>query len=675
MRTHPGILPLLSMGLLLAAAPVAAGSTPDLLDMSLEQLMRLPITASTLTDESRKSVPSAVTVFHHSQIEGLGVDYLHELLDFVPGYQPQHSADNAYAFTYSARGRRNSTEAREILLLLDGRVLSDPHTGSADAAFPLVPLANLERVEIIRGPGSALYGSSAFTGVINLVSREGVREAAITGGSHGHRDGRLQWSAQSGHWQLDLFAHGRRDRGQIHNVPDSFGPGRVDTRDPLRNQDIDLALRRGGTVFRAAAHRAQALDFYAVENVANGFNRFESRLEQASVEQEQRLRNGLSLRLFGGYVRTRHDFNLQLLPDGALLAVSAPSSADPLRVMGVLEAEAWDLKLEAEQPLSGNNRLRAGLSWRQERDTDTSAANNFDLADLAAGTVPIRYYGDFNRRSAIGREQSRDSVGVYGQWQHDLSAATRLTMGLRFDDYRAAGSRLSPRFGLVRQLGTAHTLKLLYGEAFQAPSLNETGLINNALLVGNPDLKHQTVKTWDLIWLGTWDNITGGVTLFRNRYRDPITTALAGHTRTFVNGASEESQGMEWEAGWQPDPQWLFQTTLTRLARVPDSAFREATQLGSVIVNYRQAAWNINLAGSYQGPRDMLVGNNTRQPLPGVWRVNAKLRYRVTPHGETYLQIRNLFNTDVVTPPQGNVMPEGVPGRGREVTVGGVISF
>ena len=228
--TQPGSLPH-------AREPAAV------LDMSLEQLLRLPITASTLTDESLKTVPSAVTVFHHAQIERMGVDYLHELLDYVPGFQQQHSADNAYAFTYSARGRRNSTEAREILLLMDGRVLSDPHTGSGDAAFPLVPLANIERVEVIRGPGSAIYGSSAFTGVINLVSRQDVREAAIVSGSHGLQGARLQWSARPADWRMDLFANSRRDDGQAFNLPDTFGPGRVDSRDPVRNHDLDPLWR------------------------------------------------------------------------------------------------------------------------------------------------------------------------------------------------------------------------------------------------------------------------------------------------------------------------------------------------------------------------------------------------------------------------------------------------
>lgn len=664
--------------MLLLAAPgglPAAREKAAVLDMSLEQLMRLPITASTLTDESLKTVPSAVTVFHHAQIARMGVDYLHELLDYVPGFQQQHSADNAYAYTYTARGRRNSTEAREILLLMDGRVLSDPHTGSGDAAFPLVPLANIERVEVIRGPGSAVYGSSAFTGVINLVSRQAVREAAVVSGSHGLEGARLQWSARPGDWQVDLFANGRRDDGQAFNLPDTFSAGRVDSRDPVRHHDLDLALRHRDTVVRLARHQADARDFYAVENLADGFNRFRSQQEQVGLEQAFQPRNGLVLTLYGGFLRTRHDFNLQLTAPGALLAASLPASADPMRVKGVLESEALDLKLDAEQQLAGSDRFRAGLSWRQERDTDTSVANNFDLADLAAGVTPIRHYGDYSRRTPIGLPQSRDVLGLYGQWQHDLAATTRLTLGLRFDDYADAGSRASPRLGLVHQLDPVHTVKLLYGEAFRAPSLNETGLINNPLLLGNPDLTHETVKTWDLVWLGEWPGFHAGITLYHNRYDHPLATALVGSTRTFVNGPSDESKGVELEAGWEPGPAWLVQATLTRMASLPDSAFREAATLGSLIVNYDGGGWNLNVSGSYQGRREMLTPGNALLALDGQWRVQGKLSWRISPSLEAWLQGKNLTDAAIVTPPQGNVLTEPVPGRGREVLVGGVWRF
>lgn len=670
----------LLMSTVWTSLPVFARTTdysPDLLDMSLEQLMQLPITGSTLNDESLTSVPSAVTIFHHEEMSRMGLQYLHELLPFVPGYQQQHSADNAYAFTYSTRGRRNSTEAREILLLMDGRVLSDPHTGSSDGPFPLIPLAQIERVEVIRGPGSALYGSSAFTGVINLISRRGVREAELSVGSLHSTATHVLTTIRPNSWQLDVFANARRDNGQSFNVPVSFSANgdRVDTRDPISNGDIDLMLQHGNTTFRAAHHQANAHDFYSIEAVDNGFNRFKSQLNQASIEHDFRLQPMLNLQAFAGYLQTQHDFNIQATAAGDLAAISNPPSNDPLLLQGVLESEAWDVKLDGERRFDNHNNLRLGVSWRIERDIETKTANNFDLGQLVAGVYPINYYGNFNHDTAIGRPHSRHVLGVYSQYLHNLTPATRLTLGMRFDDYSDTGSRMSPRLALVHQLSDVNTIKLLYGEAFRAPSMNETGLINNPLLIGNPDLQHETVKTCDLIWLGNWLSLSTGVTVFFNQFEQPITTDLVGNTRTFINGISDNSTGLELEAVWQASEQWLLRGTFTHFNSLPMAAFREADTLGSLAVNYETGQWNLNVSGTYQGTRALLAPDGSLKTLNAVWLANMALQFRASAELTMELRVRNLFDRTVSSPPQGNVMPEGVPARGREVMVGVVWTY
>ena len=152
----------------------------DYLEMDLEQLLQVTVTGSTLRDESLKTVPSVVTVFTHEQIVAVGADYLHELLGLVPDYQVTRAGDHGANYTYSVRGRRNGSQAREILLLVDGRIFSNPRSGSSDVVLPLFPVAQIERVEIIRGPGSALYGTGAFTGVINVITRKRATELSLT---------------------------------------------------------------------------------------------------------------------------------------------------------------------------------------------------------------------------------------------------------------------------------------------------------------------------------------------------------------------------------------------------------------------------------------------------------------------------------------------------------------
>jgi hypothetical protein len=149
------------------------------LDMGLEELLSVTIKGSTLRDESLKTAPSSVTVFTREQLDALGLDYLHELMNLVPGFQTTRGADSPINYTFSARGRRLGVRAREILLVVDGRVFADARSSGADSAVSLYPLANIERIEIIRGPGSAIYGSNAFTGVINIDSRRNQKRFAV----------------------------------------------------------------------------------------------------------------------------------------------------------------------------------------------------------------------------------------------------------------------------------------------------------------------------------------------------------------------------------------------------------------------------------------------------------------------------------------------------------------
>jgi iron complex outermembrane receptor protein len=105
----------------------------DYLEMDLEQLLEVKVTGVTLRDESLKTVPSVVTVFTREQLDTLGLDYLFELVRLVPGFQVNRVADNPLNYTFSTSGRRTGSRAREIALVVDGRLFVDPRSSGADS--------------------------------------------------------------------------------------------------------------------------------------------------------------------------------------------------------------------------------------------------------------------------------------------------------------------------------------------------------------------------------------------------------------------------------------------------------------------------------------------------------------------------------------------------------------
>lgn len=654
--------------LYLLANPVHASEDLAYLDLSLEQLLQVPVTGSTLTEETLKTVPAAVSVFTREQIDRLGVDYLYELLSLVPGFQFNRNASNGAAYTYSARGRRSSQQSLEILLLVDGHMVNDPRAGSPDITLPLYPLARVERLEIIRGPGSAIYGSSAFNGVINIVTRKQDKSIALAYGSQQRRQLESLWSAQAGGWALDGFVHAYKDNGDEYVLPDTFSGQPTTTRDPRQQFAADLALSHAQTNISIAYNRVETADFYQSENIANDYNANERELWHLALDQGFAWLPNTQSKIALSYQQFIYDFDLYLTGPGQLLGASNPRSAEPFKGSARLASDSWRFTFSNDWAINADSSAQWGLQFARNRETDARATANFDLEQLTQGRFPISYYGEPGRVFPLGAEGSQDNMGVYAQYLRNLRASTRLTLGGRYDEYPDITGRFSPRLGVVEQLNDIFSLKLLYGEAFRAPSLTETGLRNNPLLFGNPNLTHEIVKTWDLILMGNWQTTSFSLGVFQNRYQKPIETVFAGGARTYENGGKEQSRGLELEWLQELTANWSLRASYTHMD-LPDSAFREAGQLASVEINYSATHWNWNLMGFYQDHRQNPLTQTSLQTLDDFRVLNSELRYAFAQGYDLSLQLKNLTGSDYATPSQGLGKTGGIPNRGRELGV------
>jgi iron complex outermembrane receptor protein len=293
------------------------------------------------------------------------------------------------------------------------------------------------------------------------------------------------------------------------------------------------------------------------------------------------------------------------------------------------------------------------------------------MLQLIARQFPIQHFDAVDFEVPFTTEETRRVLGAYLQYQQQLAEATKLTLSLRHDDYSDVTGRTSPRVALVHQLTEQNSLKLLYAEAFRAPSLFEMTLQNNTRAVGNPDLEHEIVKTWDAIWIYDGGSQIASIGWFHNQYIDPIVVVQSGNVRTYANSDEESSQGFELAGRWQPIKPLQLRATLTRYTVLPDSAFREADTLGSLLMNYSHANWNLNLAAVHHGDREMLtVVPNQVLDLDAYWQVTGKLLFDLGDGVQWWLQAKNLLDEDIETGGQGSRMEEGMPNRGHEFGVG-----
>ncbi len=659
----------IELGLLitLCGAPGWAVAT-DYLEMDLEQLLQVRVTGSTLRDESLKTVPSVVTVFTRKQLDTLGLDYLFELMRLVPGFQVTRLGDNSINYSISASGRRTAVRAREIALVIDGRLIAEPRSAGVDSAFPLLPLANIERIEIIQGPGSAIYGSGAFTGLINIISRRTDKDKALTMtvGSDARRKLDLHWNQTHGDWQFNLFGHGYEDEGDDYQLLSGQSSA-----DPRHEVMFDMGVQYRSSRLQLALIEQGGEQFYALEKVDNDVNQIDFSYLNISLEQAFQPADNWKMDLSYQYQSGQQTVAGMLAPAASMSAISQPASDDPLLVRAEFDSFSHKFALANDLSLASGDSLQFGFEWNEANENQGRAYNNFDLEHLVQGQLPIAYYGDLSRYTEIEIPARRHNYGAYGQWLHSLGENTRLTLGARYDQYETIGNHLSPRLGLVHQLNDHHSLKLLYGDAFRAPTFAETNLTNNPFLEGNPDLNHELVKTWDLVWLGMWQNSSFNLAAFHNQYADPIITGFnAAGARSFINSGDQESQGATLDIKQQIGGDWLMRLSLTRFTDLPDSAFAEADTLAAYILNYQKGVWNWNLSLNYQGEREYLHPASQRERLSGYWLANSHLRYQMSKDTKLTLTIKNLMDEDYASPPQGAGVVGGIPNRGREWILG-----
>lgn len=648
---------------------VTAEEFDALLGLSLEELMDVKVSSPTLTPESLNRTPAAITVFGREEIQRTGYDYLHELLNLVPGYQMVRSPDGPFSVT--SRGRTNSTSSREILVLVDGVPRNEPRGGGASNQLDYFPLERIERVEVVRGPGSAVYGENAFTGVINIITRQGQNEVAALAGSfdraHLHGLGHQRWDR----WQLDGFMRAEQDNGDNYNVADSYSAGRVDTADPIRNLDFSSALASANTRINAEYQQRHTEDFFYAETVADAYNEFTADYLSLHLEQQLHWLKDGSSRLLAGWQRRESEAWVQSTSAGALAAISTPSSTEPLIVRSVTQSTVREAYWKNDWSPSPKYGVQFGADWRETSDDISRQYANYNMLQLFARQFPIQHFDGFDYELPFTTEESRRVLGAYLQYQQQLVESTRLTLSLRHDDYSDVAGRTSPRLALVHALSDQHSLKLLYAQAFRAPSLFEMTLQNNTRALGNPGLKHEIVKTWDAIWVHDAGTRVATVGWFHNQYIDPIVIVQSGNTRTYANSAEESSEGFELVGRWQPVTPLQLRATLTRFTDLPDSAFREANTLASLLVNYSHANWNLNLAAVHHSERAMLIPVAGQVlELDDYWQLTGKLLFDLGDGMQWWLQAKNLVDTNIQTSGQGNRMEEGMPNRGREFGVG-----
>jgi iron complex outermembrane receptor protein len=561
-----------------------------------------------------------------------------------------------------------------VLILLDGQRLNTDWAGGAGLYNSLLATENIERVEFIRGPGSALYGSNAFLGVVNIITARDLREAEVAAGSYEAQRGHLNWFWEKNDVRLNLFAKYFQDHGEKYSdAYDTINGGRSSTSDPRRGEDFYLSLSFRGLRINLRHSDRRGDDFYMAGFLSNRYNRFRQQQSFANLSYAWDWTEDFYSCLTLSYLYSDMLGKTQVTKERELLLVSFPPSAEPLFGKVPVEEAEPAISFHNHIKLSDNHDLQMGIEYRRPRIIDTVQSTNYDLQALFEGRLPIRHYDELRSTLPFGKHSTRRIWGLYAQHQFSPWEPLTITSGLRYDHYSDFGSATSLRLGVVYRAFELTTFKLLYGEAFRAPTRNETDFRNNPIWEGNPDLDPEESKTWELIWVQQFNRGNLALTYFHTRITDSISQERADESdnlRTRINSGDERSEGVELELAAELMEELTLRGAFTHLFNKPESGFREAKNLASLILNYHPGRWNVSLSSYYHGQRKMEVADAGRKRLEDYVILNCKVQYEVLAGLRLFGQVNNLVGTKYYTPSDADINERGVPNRGRHFLVG-----
>jgi len=710
-----GRIPLIFLSILLANICCAASAaTTDEKMKTVEEMFNSPYTeemyyrADSLLLTATGSLqpvhraPAVASVITAEDIEKMGATDLSQVLETVPGLHVTPSF-NRLNSNFAIRGILTGTNA-EVLVLMNGIPLTQTTHGIRVSTFRL-PVANISRVEVIRGPGSAVYGADAFAGVINIITKDAQEIGAFKGGfragSFDTYDFWAQHGGTYGGWNVALSveeqqSHGDRDRivstdlqtslDKAFGTRASHAPGSMDTNFKIWNSHLELA-RENWTARLWGWAQDDAGIGVGTTNVLDSRSKQDAGqyLADLTYQNKELLRDtDLSLRL--SYMYIEDDPFFLLFPAGTVLPIGSdgnPFTAGgglvsfPDGVIGHPNAVEQHYSVDFTTFYTGfdQHRVRVGTGLTLF-DANFEESKNFGpgIIDGEQPVVGGTLTNVSDTQFVFLEDHSRDLFYLSLQDEWAFARNWHLTAGVRYDHFSDFGDTIDPRVALVWEPRYDLTTKLLYGRAFRPPSFAELFLKNNPSALGNPDLKPETIQTLELAFdYQPVSNLHTILNVFGFEIRNLIEYVQDAESSDLraQNAASQQGYGFELETDWKVTDtfrlraNFTFQRSMDKKTghRVPDAPGME------FYVNPHWAFlpdWSIDGQLFWVGDRKRADGD-TRPEIADYTTVNLTLRRKnIAKHWDVALGVRNLFNEDIREPSPSAVLHD-FPMAGRSI--------
>jgi len=501
--------------LLVAAAPFTIARTMPAQQTPDTTTLRPVVITATRVPVDRRSAPATVTVIHADELRARGITSVADALAAVPGLAVVRSGSFGATTALFARGG----ESDYVKVLIDGVPANSPG-GVFD--FSTLTTHNIERIEVLRGPASVVYGSDAVSGVVQLFTRRGegpVRGFAdMRGGSFGTFEVAAGVDGGSTITRYSLAGATRESDGIYpfnNHYRNRVGSGRISFAPTVGT--LDLSAR-----YTDATYHFPTTGSGAVQD-SNAVRRDER--TSLGLELTRRLTPSLELRLLG--TASRLDGRSSNQPD---------SPGDSTGFYGEDDTRADRRGADVRADYRPSSRLTVSLGAALEREQVRQASES------RFASFPV---------STSRSNAHRTNEAAYAQVIGVVADAVTLTASARVDDNATYGAFVTGRGSAAWTIADATTLRASVGNAFKAPSFEEA--FSSAFSIGNPDLDPERTRSWEAaVEQRVGSRVRLSATYFDQRFRDLI-QYVDGNASTDFRGTYENlgaglARGVEIEA-------------------------------------------------------------------------------------------------------------------------------
>jgi len=610
--------------------------------------------------------PATATVVTAEDIQAMGATDVDQALEAVPGLHVS-VASNRYNSIYTIRGIFSGLNP-QVLVLINGIPITNIYQGNRSQIWGGMPVADIARIEVIRGPGSALFGADAFAGTINIITKTAQdiqgTQAGVRAGSFNTKDA---WLLHGGKWAgldiafslelhstdgqkeiVDADAQTRLDT--LFGTHASLAPGPVNTQRDTLDTRLDLAqgdwrLRLGYQGRRdvgSGGGISQALD-------PNG------RGDSDRYNADLTYHNPMFTKDWDVTAQLSY-FNVTQLTDLVIFPPGAFKGAFPDGVIGNPDVYERHSRLGISALYAGftGHQIRLGMGFNRANLYKVREVKNFSQA---SGPLPVPLGGlvDVTDSAPFIRPHSRNVLYALLQDEWSFIRDWSLTAGVRWDHYSDFGDTVNPRLALVWLTRYDLTTKFLYGRAFRAPSFAEQFAINNPVGLGNPDLKPETINTLELLFdYRPTNDLRTNLSFFRYKTADTIRLvpdAAPATTSTVRNTGSQAGYGFEWEWDWRLNRELKLHGNYAYQHSTDDSTNHDAGNAPHHHVYARadwkfMPEWSLTPQLNWVAGRERVVGD-ARPQIDDYATVDLTLRRKQkNDPWDMAASLRNLFDAD-----------------------------